>query len=467
MIAEDTNMSSLPVHWKILLEDPETILKLSDKQLKTLKQEIFAEVSMYDDQQVCRQHPFVGNRTHLDQLRRAFSKNNISVWNDWRKLNADVTPDLRGIGLQGRWLDDIDLSQTWLHKADLSRTSLNRADLRGARLLGADLTHASLQHAKCQGANFNGAFLNKANLFKADLQNTTFLKSAKAEWANFNWANLEGAQLSGAQLEGANFTNAHLKDARLWRAILDQAVFAGTWLNGATLTQAHVHSVVVHNVVTDEKTVQGSLDAKFNLWSLNTRWYRSYQTKVDDIRQAHFLGSLEDQASIAHLVEASTTSSVLLLGRFTDERMRVLRTLESELKKRGKNPLIFNFERPEHRTVTETVRFLAGLCQFIIVDLTSPRSVPLELQAIVPQLMIPIVPIIQGKEDPFSMFIDLRKQCSWVLRPLRYRTKNDLVRCFDNEIVTPAEELHLEMRRWKARPLPAPKNISRKRRHRS
>jgi hypothetical protein len=60
---------------------------------------------------------------------------------------------------------------------------------------------------------------------------------------------------------------------------------------------------------------------------------------------------------------------------------------------------VFNFERPEKSDFTETVRTLAGLCRFIIADITSPRSTPLELQATVPEYMITFIPIIEDGEE--------------------------------------------------------------------
>jgi hypothetical protein len=54
--------------------------------------------------------------------------------------------------------------------------------------------------------------------------------------------------------------------------------------------------------------------------------------------------------------------------------------------------------KPEVKDFTETVRLLAGLSHFVIADITSPRSAPLELQAIVPECMIPFVPILEKGE---------------------------------------------------------------------
>ena len=40
---------------------------------------------------------------------------------------------------------------------------------------------------------------------------------------------------------------------------------------------------------------------------------------------------------------------------------------------------------------SETIKTLAGLCRFVIVDIANPKSSPLELQATVPDYMIPFL----------------------------------------------------------------------------
>ena len=44
------------------------------------------------------------------------------------------------------------------------------------------------------------------------------------------------------------------------------------------------------------------------------------------------------------------------------------------LRKRGYVPIVFNFDKPETKDFTETVRLLAGLLKFVIADITNPKS---------------------------------------------------------------------------------------------
>src|SRR5437764_11193255 len=99
-----------------------------------------------------------------------------------------------------------------------------------------------------------------------------------------------------------------------------------------------------------------------------------------------------------------------------------------ELRERGYLPIVFNFDKPETKDFTETVRLLAGLSRFVIADITNPRSAPLELQATVPEYMIPFVPILEKGEEPFAMFSDLWiKHREWVLEPVWYSSVEGLV----------------------------------------
>jgi hypothetical protein len=146
---------------------------------------------------------------------------------------------------------------------------------------------------------------------------------------------------------------------------------------------------------------------------------------------------------------------VLLLGRFTGGRLAILERLRDELRKRGFLQMVFNFEKPETKDFTETIRTLAGLSRFIIADITNPKSTPLELQATIPEYMVPFVPIIEQGEEPFSMFKDLWvKHREWVFEPISYSSIEELVQGLGRGIIEPALERFDELMKKKAEELP-------------
>ena len=94
--------------------------------------------------------------------------------------------------------------------------------------------------------------------------------------------------------------------------------------------------------------------------------------------------------------------------------------LRNKLREYNLLPIVFDFDRPTDKDFTETIKTLAGLCYFVIADVTNPKSSPLELQATVPDYQIPFVPIIQEGESPFAMMVDLQKKYNWVLKTVSY-----------------------------------------------
>src|SRR5262249_15835943 len=103
------------------------------------------------------------------------------------------------------------------------------------------------------------------------------------------------------------------------------------------------------------------------------------------------------------------------------------------------------------KNFTETVKLLAGLSHFVIADVTNPKSAPLELQATVPEVMVPFKPIIQEGENPFAMLEGLWQQHrEWVFEPLYYSTPDALVDALDEKIIKPAKARFAELLARKA-----------------
>jgi hypothetical protein len=108
--------------------------------------------------------------------------------------------------------------------------------------------------------------------------------------------------------------------------------------------------------------------------------------------------------------------------------------------------VIFDFDAPADRDLIETVALLAGLSCFLVVDLTRPKSTPLETMLVAPQLGVPLASIIQEGEEPFSMFRSLQAKYEWVLPTWTYRSKNHLVQQLKTAIVDPCEAMRVKLR---------------------
>ena len=147
---------------------------------------------------------------------------------------------------------------------------------------------------------------------------------------------------------------------------------------------------------------------------------------VDNIEIAQFIYLMLNNQKVRDVIDTITSKVVLNLGRFTADRKAVLDALREVLRKRNYVPILFDFNVPATRDITETVSLLARMARFIIADITDPSSIPKELEAIVPGLAVPVQPLLEGSSRPYAMFKDYWKY-DWVLPVYRYEGLEQLL----------------------------------------
>jgi uncharacterized protein YjbI with pentapeptide repeats len=437
----------------------------------------------------------MANRKHLDIL-----KQGIEVWNDWRETNPRIQPDLRGVDLQGLDLREVNFTRANLSKANLTATRLFAANLCEANLSKAKFEHADLGGAELSKANINGvnfsrariyhgtsfteaygesafdevnaggipfvagdktlqpakfirARLHKASFWKAELTGANFsganLSKADVSEAFLNNVNLTGANLREADcfltfLQGADLSRADLRKANLSYANLSEAILRDADLNEANLAQAQFVGTSFENAILSSCRIYG-----VSAWDLklkNTQQLDLVITPenapvvtVDNLEVAQFIYLLLNNEKIRDVIDTVGKKAVLILGRFTKKRKVVLDSLRNELRNRGFLPILFDFDKPPGRNLTETVSTLAHLARFIIADLTDAKSIPQELQHIVPSLpSVPVQPLLLSSQREYAMFKDFLDFPS-VLMPHRYESLKDLLDSLGKKVIAPAE----------------------------
>jgi hypothetical protein len=320
------------------------------------------------------------------------------------------------------------LSFANLSGAYLSETNLTKADLTDAKLSGAYLREVRFQEASLSGADLSRANLYRARLYEADLSGAD-LSGADLREADLTGANLSRAILSMANLREADLREADLSKANLSDADLSHSALVKTNLTGTTLTGCSIYGISAWSLKLED-TIQHNLNVSDS---------GEPAVMVDDLEVAQFIYLLINNEKIRQVIDTIGAKGVLILGRFTNDRKPVLDAIRDRLRELGFVPMMFDFERPTQRDFTETIKTLAGLSRFIIADITNPKSSPLELQATMPDYMIPFVPIIQEDEEPFAMFRDLQqKYGEWVLDVLEYDSAANLIEVLDKAVVRPA-----------------------------
>jgi uncharacterized protein YjbI with pentapeptide repeats len=424
----------------------------------------------------------VANPEHFQILNKGVEK-----WNQWRKevdsalpLEQKFRPDfiganlvgrdlrgaeLLGVDLIGAHLTGADLTGAKLsdpsnignlQDADLSGAKLGAATLRAAqanrvRMIGADLTGADLSGetfldgAQLIGAKLNGTILRDVVLNGANLSSAS-LKEENGRETDLTNAKLIGADLSEADLTGANLTGANLSKANLTKAILTFAVLTGADLSyarlvEATLMWANVTGCQVYGVAAWGLKLENASQKDLIITRKDEP-----QITADDLEVAQFIYLLLNNKRIRDAIDTIGRKAVLILGRFTEERIEVLREIRDKLRELNYLPILFDFDRPETQDFTETIGTLAHLARFVIADVTNARLVINEVPKIVHMRAIPVKPILlKGSGSEPIPFIEARINYNSMLETFEYKNKDDLLNSLKEKVILQAEKKAQEL----------------------
>jgi uncharacterized protein YjbI with pentapeptide repeats len=318
--------------------------------------------------------------------------------------------------------------------ANLRGTNLNKAYLAEAILIAADLSEAKLIEANLLKADLNGANLMKADLRRAILSNTSLVEAILSEsnlqeailnFADFIGANLTGVNLEGASLVGANFLGANLERTNLIETNLIQAILIETNFSNATLKNCYIYGVSAWDL-----NLEGAIQSDLII----TPPDKKFTITVDNLEVAQFIYLLLYNERIRQVIDTITSKVVLILGRFTEERKKILDAIREKLREYNYISVLFDFEKPQSRDMIETVSILAHMSRCVIADITWARTVPQELQAFVGILKVPIVLILEKGKDVVYGGAKHFEGYPWVFGPVEYEDSKQLLNSLDKLI---------------------------------
>jgi hypothetical protein len=247
--------------------------------------------------------------------------------------------------------------------------------------------------------------------------------------------------LHDANLRETNLYGADLTEADLWRANLCGAKLNLTSLVQTNFTNATLEGCSIYGISAWDVKLDGAVQK-----DLNISPYGHSPITVDNLKVAQFIYLLLNNAEIRDVIDTITSKAVLILGRFTPERKAVLDAIREDLRGRGLLPILFDFEKPDSRDLTETVRTLAHLSRFVIADLTDPSSIPHELANIVADLpSVPVKPIILLGKGEYTM-IETLYRYPWMLPAHEYESQETLIAELAEKVIQQAQDKAEEMK---------------------
>lgn len=240
---------------------------------------------------------------------------------------------------------------------------------------------------------------------------------------------LSNKDLSGIDFRGVGLFKANLSGCNLSNANLRQAIAIKTDFRNADLSSAHIYGISAWDNQIDGATQKDLVITEPSEPIIT----------VDNIQIAQFIHLLINNKNIRDAIDTIGKKAVLILGRFTPERKEILDAIKENLRSKNYIPILFDFDPPKSKNITETIVTLAHLSKFIVADLTDAKSIPQELSCIVPHLpSVKVQPIILNSMREYGMFEHF-KNYPWVLPLQKYESKEDLIKNIDSKVITPLE----------------------------
>jgi len=244
--------------------------------------------------------------------------------------------------------------------------------------------------------------MNQTELNKIIKEHKLWLVSNGTEGkrADLREAYLRGANLEGVDLKRTNLGGANLRGANLRGTDLSSSQLIETDISEADLTDAYIYGISTWDIKTDEKTIMKNLIISNN--PLIT---------VDDMEIAQFIYSLLNNEKIRNMIDTMRTKGVLILGSFCDDKKnkitpkKVLDKIKEELLKKNYVPIVFDFDPSKKLDLISTVKTLALLSSFIIVDLSIPAGQLIEIGNLVREFPIPSIPIASNETEHITSMV--------------------------------------------------------------
>jgi uncharacterized protein YjbI with pentapeptide repeats len=271
----------------------------------------------------------MANEEHLRVLKRG-----VAAWNEWRRNNPSLQPDLFQADLRKSPLCQANLSGVQLTDADLTGANLRSADLQSVRADLATFRDADIERATLREASLIGANLEGANLSEADLSKAALL-GARLREAHLPGAKLHKAHLSGAKLIQANLCGATLSKIVALEANLSKADLSGTDLTEANLCAADLSHSTLKRANLSHAYLPAAILQEVDLTEANlcAADLRSVDLRAARLKATNFSKAdlCDADLSSADLSETNFSQALLRKTRFTGAQFIATNLCDADL----------------------------------------------------------------------------------------------------------------------------------------
>ena len=329
----------------------------------------------------------------------ALLKSGTDRWNVERKSNPTIRPVMRDVNFVEEFggPDFYDLPE--FAGVDFSNSDMNMASLRNCMFYDCNFDDAHLTYTDLVDAHFVKC------TFRRTCMRVAAIGDAEFKDCIFDESDMSYCSAEETSFEGSTFLKTKMEHMSLVRTDFTDTKLDECYLYGISSWDLNLQNSVQKNLVITPDEMP--------------------TVTVDNIELAQFLYLMINNVRLRDVIKTITSKVVLILGNFSVVRKEKLDQIREILRTQDVIPVMFDFEKPSTRNLTETVLTLASMSKYVIADLSSPRSVPHELANIARQLpSIRFYPIIVAGEAPYGMFADYAPY-TWI-RPIKEYTEDDI-----------------------------------------
>lgn len=438
-------------------------------------------------------------------------KSGFQKWNEYKAQAQDVKIDLSGLSLACMNLQNYDFSNCILINTDFQKCHLGKANFKNviaresnfrkayfneSDFENADLRDSSFKATVIRNSIFKNSLINRADFSGSNLKNSIFIcanirdslfcstrldninmikvhfERSLFREAKFLNSEMALVKLNDSRILHTDFSNCNFENSMLYDSVFDFCQFKDCNLTKTRFTEGRLNNSKIDDTImrgVNFRNTQLSSDVFTNCDLSNSKIFgisawrlsliNSLQENlrisdvnepvitIDNIEVAQFIYLLINNEKLRDVINTVTSKVVLILGRFTADRVKVLNLLREELRHKNYLPILFDFEKSPNRDLTETIMTLASFSKFVIADITDPKSIPQELTQIIPHMTsLPVQPIILTGHSEYGMFEHFKKY-PWVLNLLEYSDDIDLRATVLDRIISSCENKVVELRK--------------------
>ena len=225
-------------------------------------------------------------------------KNGADAWNEWRRSSPDIAPNLRSIDFEKEFRT--------------SNAGYDLPEFHGYNFANADLHMVTLRNCGFTECVFDNAGINFSDLCFANFTDCSFrgvgMRVSRIGSANFWNCVFDGSDLSYCSAQETGFSSS-----KITNCIFDNMSLVGTNFTNATIHNTSVYGTSAWDLILDDSDQRDIKIAG-----------EHGAVTVDNIEIAQFIYLLINNSRIRDVIDTLTSKVVLILGRLTPERKKVL-----------------------------------------------------------------------------------------------------------------------------------------------